>query len=174
MMSALFLATTLAFVGLIAIDGAQARILSDSLGLGLKVAILGAYGRKCTPPPPSPIPSPRTKELTTKYEKYSSPPPESPKTDPSLGQVTTSYGRTLPSPPPTPKPATPKGQLETGSPCTDETPCNNGYISMISNFERPGPRPPTPKPAPPTHPITFDLEPKVHARSQPGQYVFST
>ncbi|XP_011020571.1 PREDICTED: leucine-rich repeat extensin-like protein 3 [Populus euphratica] len=167
MTSAVFLATALAFVGLIAINGARARILPDSLGL--EVATLANYGGTYSPPPPSPIPSPGTTELTGNYEKYSSPPPESPKADPSIGQVTPSYGRTTPSPPPPPKPASPKAQLEIGSPCTD------GCISMITNLERPVPSsPPSPKPASPTRQITFDLEPKVHAGPPPGQNVFST
>ncbi|KAG6783226.1 hypothetical protein POTOM_012671 [Populus tomentosa] len=163
--SAVFLA--LAFVGLIAINGSQARILPDSLGL--KVATLPDYGRRYSPPPPSPIPSPGPKELTGNYEKYSSPPPQSPKADPSIGQVTPSYGRTTASPPPPPKPASPKAQLEMGSQCSD------GCISMITNIERPLPSPPPPpEPETPTLPITFDLEPKVHAGSPPGQKVFST
>jgi len=47
---------------------------------------------------------------------------------------------------------------------------------MITNLERPIPSsPPSPKPAPPSSQITFDLEPKVHARiSPPGKNVFST
>ncbi|XP_061980152.1 formin-like protein 14 [Populus nigra] len=168
MTSAVFLATTLAFVGLIAINGSQARILPDSLGL--KVATLPNYGRRYSPPPPSPIPSPGPKELTGNYEKYSSPPPQSPKADPSIGQVTHCYGRTMASPPPPPKPASLEAQLEIGSQCTE------GCISMITNLERPVPSsPPSPKPAPPSSQITFDLEPKVHARiSPPGQNVFST
>ncbi|PNT46268.2 hypothetical protein POPTR_003G184501v4 [Populus trichocarpa] len=167
MTSAVFLATALAFVGLIAINGAQARILPDRIGL--KVATLANYGGTYSPSSPSPIPSQRSKELTSNYEKYSSPPPQSPKADPSSGQVTPSYGRTMASPPPPPKPASPKAQLEIGSPCTD------GCISMITNLERPVPRsPPSPKPASPTRQITFDLEPKVHAGSPPGQNVFST
>ncbi|KAL9369944.1 hypothetical protein Peur_041143 [Populus x canadensis] len=172
MTSAILLAAILAFVGLIAINGAQARILPDSFGL--KVAIIAAYGRSYSPPPPSPIPSPSSKELTSNYEKHSSPPPQSPKIDPPIGQVTTSNGRTTPSPPP-PKPASPKGELEIGSPCTDGTPCNDGYISMITNFERPLPSsPPPPDPATPITHITFDLEPKVHARSPPGEYAYSS
>ncbi|KAJ6945454.1 hypothetical protein NC651_000488 [Populus alba x Populus x berolinensis] len=172
MTSAMLLAAILAFVGLIAINGAQARILPDSFRL--KVAIIAAYGRSHSPPPPSPIPSPSSKELTSNYEKYRSPPPQSPKTAPPIGQVTTSNGRTTPSPPP-PKPASPEGELEIGSPCTDGTPCNDGYISMITNFERPLPSsPPPPKPATPTSQITFDLEPKVHARSPPGEYAYSS
>lgn len=167
MTSAMLLAAILAFVGLIAINGAQARILPDSFRL--KVAIIAAYGRSHSPPPPSPIPSPGPKELTGNYEKYSSPPPQSPKADPSIGQVTPSYGRTTASPPPPPKPASPEGQLEIGSQCSD------GCISMISNLERPVPSsPPSPKPASPTSHITFDLEPKVHAGSPPGKNVFST
>ncbi|KAG6781536.1 hypothetical protein POTOM_014447 [Populus tomentosa] len=165
--SAVFLATTLAFVGLIAINGSQARILPDSLGL--EVATPPNYGGTYSPPPPSLIPSQRSKELTSNYEKYSSPPPPSPKAEPSIGQVTPSYGRTTASPPPPPKPASPKAQLEMGSQCSD------GCISMITNLERPSPPPPPPpKPSPPSHPITFDLEPKVHAGSPPGQKVFST
>ncbi|KAL9349417.1 hypothetical protein Peur_056672 [Populus x canadensis] len=167
MTSDVFLATTLAFVGLIAINGSQARILPDSLGL--KVATLANYGRRYSPPPPSPIPSTGPKELTGNYEKYSSPPPQSTKADPSFGQVTPSYGRTMASPPPPPKPASPEAQLEIGSQCAD------GCISMITNLERPVPSSPSPpKPAPPKHPMTFDLEPKVHAGSPPGQNVFST
>jgi hypothetical protein len=39
------------------------------------------------------VTSPRSKEITNDYEKYSSPaPPQSPKADPSIGQVTPSYG----------------------------------------------------------------------------------
>ncbi|KAJ6934353.1 vegetative cell wall protein gp1-like [Populus alba x Populus x berolinensis] len=153
--SAVFLATTLAFVGLVAINGAQARILPDSLGL--KVATLANYGGTYSPPSPSLIPSQRSKELTSNYEKYSSPPPQSPKADSSTGQVTPSYGRTTASPPPPPKPASPKAQLEIiRSQCTD------GCISMITNLERPVPSPPPPpKPAPPSSQITFDLEPKA-------------
>ncbi|KAF9688855.1 hypothetical protein SADUNF_Sadunf01G0031300 [Salix dunnii] len=144
MASALFLATILALVGLVAINGTQARNLPDSFGL--KVAIIAAYGRRYSPPP-SPIPSPSSKELTGNYGKYSSSPPQSPKTDPSIGQVTTSNWRTKRSPPPPPRPATPQGELEIGSPCDD------GYISMITNFERPLPSsPPPPNPAPPAEP----------------------
>ncbi|KAJ6713873.1 hypothetical protein OIU85_025494 [Salix viminalis] len=166
MARALFLPTILALVGLAAINGTQARNLPDSYGL--KVAIIAAYGRRYSPPP-SPIPSPSSKELTSNYERYSSPPPRSPKTDPSIGQVTTSNGRTLRSPPPSPRPATPKGELEIGSPSDD------GCISMITNFERPLPSPPPPPyPATPASHITFNLEPKVHARSPPGEYVYSS
>ncbi|KAF9686283.1 hypothetical protein SADUNF_Sadunf03G0142700 [Salix dunnii] len=172
MTSALFLATAnLALVGLIAINGAQARTLPDSLGL--KVAIRANYGRSY----PSPIPSPRSQDIITiTYEKYSSPPPQSLKADPSGGQVTPSFGRTMASPPPPPKPAPPKSQLEIGSPCTEGIPCNNGCFSMTTNFERPVPSsPPSPKPESPTAQITFDLDPKAHARSPPaGQFVFST
>jgi len=47
------------------------------------------------------VTSPRSKEITSDYEKYSSPaPPQSPKADPSIGQVTPSYGRTMASTPP--------------------------------------------------------------------------
>ncbi|KAJ6341176.1 hypothetical protein OIU78_009365 [Salix suchowensis] len=163
---ALFLPTILALVGLAAINGTHARNLPDSYGL--KVAIIAAYGRRYNPPP-SPIPSPSSKELTSNYEKYSSPPPQSPKPDPSIGQVTTSNGRTLRPTRPPPRPATPKGELEIGSPSDD------GYISMITNFERPLPSPPPPPyPATPRSHITYNLEPKVHARSPPGEYVYSS
>ncbi|KAJ6704956.1 hypothetical protein OIU79_009793 [Salix purpurea] len=172
--SALFLATAaLAFVRLLAINGAQARTLPGSLGL--KVATLANYGRSY----PSPIPSPRSKEIiTSNYEKYSSPPPQSLKADPSGGgQATPGYGRTMPSPPPPPKPAPPKSQIEIGSPCTEGIPCNNnGCFSTTTNFERPVPSsPPPPKPESPTSNIAFDLDPEAHARSPPaGQFVFST
>uniref|UniRef100_A0A6N2JWX1 Uncharacterized protein n=1 Tax=Salix viminalis TaxID=40686 RepID=A0A6N2JWX1_SALVM len=126
--SALFLATTaLAFVRLIAINGAQARTLPGSLGL--KVATLANYGRS-----------------------YPSPPPQSLTADPTGGgQATPGYGRTMASPPPPPKPAPPKSQIEIGSPCTEGIPCNNGCFSTTTNFERPVPSsPPPPKPESPT------------------------
>ncbi|KAJ6713157.1 hypothetical protein OIU79_009198 [Salix purpurea] len=94
------------------------------IAMDSKVAIIAAYGRRYNPPP-SPIPSPSSKELTSNYERYSSPPPGSPKTDPSIGQVTTSNGRTLRPPPPPPRPATPKGELEIGSPSDDRVHFND-------------------------------------------------
>ncbi|KAJ6346872.1 hypothetical protein OIU76_003537 [Salix suchowensis] len=142
------------------------------VALGLKVATLANYGRSY----PSPIPSPRSKEIiTSNYEKYSSPPPQSLTADPSGGgQATPGYGRTMASPPPPPKPAPPKSQIEIGSPCTEGIPCDNGCFSTTTNFERPVPSsPPPPKPESPTSHITFDLDPEAHARSPPaGQFVF--
>ncbi|KAG8643814.1 WASH complex subunit 3 isoform X1 [Manihot esculenta] len=130
----LFLASTLAFITLLT-TAAHARILQDcSL---LKATILATYERHLTPPP-TPILSP------------------------SSHQLTDGYVRPYHHPPPPPKPATPIGQLENiAFPCAQgqsDQPCNN-YISMVTDYGRTSiSPPPPPMPASPSHPLHRTLQ----------------
>ncbi|CAK7336339.1 unnamed protein product [Dovyalis caffra] len=163
--AALFLAS--AFIGLMAINAAQARSLPAER-FGLKVATIATYNRrKATPPQPRRPPpqtqlsSPKSREFTRNYRRLALQPP----------QKMTSYEGTLISPP---KPASPKGQHEIESPYTEEIPCNDGCISMITDLWRPLPGKYTPPyVAPPVVQIALDLERILHKRSPPRQYLVS-
>ncbi|CAK7336340.1 unnamed protein product [Dovyalis caffra] len=150
MATALFLAS--AFIGLIAINAAQAR----SLPAGNKLLLIFNPPLPRRPPPQTQLSSPKSKEFTGNNEKLALQPP----------QKMTIYEGTLISPP---TPASPKGQHE-----IEEIPCNDGCISMITDLWRPLPGKYTPPyVAPPVVQIALDLEPILHERSPPRQYLLS-
>ncbi|EEF49251.1 conserved hypothetical protein [Ricinus communis] len=110
----------------------------------LKAAIFGTYGRNLrprlsSPPPPSPVPSPQSKEVS--YDK----------------------GKALRSPPPPPILAPPIGQLgDITSPCAEGvTPCyDDNYISMVTDFgRRTRSPPPPPMSSSPPRQIVHEISP---------------